>query len=69
MVGKYEYPVHQEPVVFKEFTLPKKASKSSTFFQKLESVLLYKPQIVSGYGDMELFLNMEKTKLSFLIFK
>lgn len=44
-------------------------SKHMSFFDKLYSLLLYQPQVVNERGDLDLFLNMEKIKLSYLTIK
>lgn len=56
-------------MVFKEFSLTDKEAKGATFYNKLENILLYKPLTVSSNGELSLFLNMEKTKLSYLVIK
>lgn len=69
MLQKYRYRYIDEPMVYEEFSLPDKHSKSMGFFERLYSLLLYKPKIVSPNGDLDLFLNMEKTKLCYLSIK
>jgi hypothetical protein len=58
ILKKYGYPYEEEPLVYEEFHLPDKNSKQSGFFDKLYSLLLYKPMVVTPSGDLDLFLNM-----------
>ncbi len=58
-----------EPTVFEEFSLPDKNSKGATFFNKFESIMFYKPLVVTKEGDLSLFLNMERTKLAYMLIK
>jgi hypothetical protein len=69
LLAKYEYEYSDEPLAYEEFYLPDKSSKSGSFFEKLYSLLLYKPQVVSPQGDLDLFLKMEKSKLCYLAIK
>lgn len=56
-------------MVYEEFSLPDKHSKNMGFFERLYSLLLYKPKVVTPNGDLDLFLKMEKTKLCYLSIK
>jgi hypothetical protein len=66
--AKYEYKVWDDPEFYEEFILPNKDSKGG-FFQKLRNILVYKPNLVTPYGDMALFNSMERTKLCYLMLK
>lgn len=66
---KHDYKVYEEPISFFEFYLPDKRSKNSSFFDKLEALLLYKPMMVGEIGELDLFMKMERTKLCYLIVK
>lgn len=48
--------------------LPNKSGKGG-FFGKLKKMLLYKPAYLTPYGDMGLFVSMERTKLCYLVMK
>ena len=61
--------MHEEPISFFEFYLPDKRSKNSSFFDKLEALLLYKPMTVGEAGELDLFVKMERTKLCYLSVK
>lgn len=49
--------------------IPSKYNKGAGYFQKLRGILLYKPQIIGPYGELDLFLKMEKIKLAYLVLK
>ena len=55
--------------MFEQFMIPTKDYAGAGYFQRLKSVLLYKPQEISPNGRLDLFLKMEKIKLAFLALK
>lgn len=65
----YRFKSLQIPKVYEEFSLPGKGFQGSGYFQRLKAILLYKPQVVSPDGKIDLFLKMEKTKLAYILLK
>lgn len=48
--------------------MPNKKSKGG-FFHKLNSMLIYKAEKVTPYGDESLFNSMERTKICYILVK
>ena len=47
----------------------KVANSKKKFFFRFESVLFYKEQVMSPFGDLSLFNKMERIKVSFLVLR
>lgn len=62
---KYGYQSYDYKDTFFPFKIP---AKKKSFFDKLGQLLIYKHNVSSPFGDLELFNRMEKTKLAFLCF-
>lgn len=58
--------MHKGPKTFIDFSL---ANKKKKFFDRWASFLFYKENIINPYGDLSLFLKMERIKLCYLILR
>jgi hypothetical protein len=64
LTTKYGYKTHQYPQLYTKFKLPPKSKK---FFSRLGGMLLYRESLVGAYGELELFIKMERIKLAYFV--
>ena len=55
--------------MYQKFMIPGKGFNGAGYFQRLRSILLYNPQVVSPEGKLALFVKMENAKLAYMAIK